>query len=79
MRLDELLEEAAKVMPIETKVKNIHVPVMGITDNTNEVKEGFVFVCVKGASFDGHDAAEEMLKKARCALLPNMTQVRKIR
>ena len=74
MRLDELLEEAAKVMPIETKVKNIHVPVMGITDNTNEVKEGFVFVCVKGASFDGHDAAEEMLKKgALCVVAEHDT------
>ena len=63
MRLDELLEEAAKVMPIEAKVNDTHAPVAGITDNTEEVQEGFVFVCIKGGNFDGHDAAEEMLEK----------------
>ena len=63
MRLDELLEEAAKAMPIEARVKNINAAVKGITDNTNDVEEGFIFVCVKGANFDGHDMAEEMLEK----------------
>ena len=63
MRLDELLEEAAKAMPIKAGIKNTGVTVAGITDNTKEVKEGYIFVCIKGASFDGHSAAEEMLKK----------------
>ena len=63
MRLDELLEEASKAMPIKASVKDPHAAVAGITDNTAEVKEGFVFVCIKGANFDGHDAAEEMLEK----------------
>ena len=63
MRLDELLDEASKVMPIKASIKNTHVTVAGITDNTNDVEPGFIFVCVKGAKFDGHDVAEEMLEK----------------
>ena len=63
MRLDELLEEAKKAMPITVTVSNKHASVEGITDNTEKVKAGSVFVCVKGKKFDGHTAAEEMLKK----------------
>lgn len=63
MRLDELLEEAKKAMPVKITVKNTHTAVEGITDNTNEAGRGYIFVCVKGANFDGHDAAAEMLEK----------------
>ncbi|MCH5194376.1 MAG: UDP-N-acetylmuramoyl-L-alanyl-D-glutamate--2,6-diaminopimelate ligase [Oscillospiraceae bacterium] len=63
MRLDELLEEAKKAMPITVKVSDKHASVEGITDNTEKVKEGYIFVCVKGKKFDGHSAAKEMLKK----------------
>lgn len=34
-----------------------------ITDNTKRVQKDCIFVCVKGASFDGHTAAEEVLQK----------------
>ena len=34
-----------------------------ITDDSRKVSEGSIFVCIKGARFDGHDVAEEMLKK----------------
>ncbi len=63
MRLDELLDEAKKAMPLKAYVSDRHAAVEGITDNTNEVKEGYIFVCVKGTRFDGHDFAEEMLEK----------------
>ena len=63
MRLDEILEEAEKAMPITANVSDMHAAVEGITDNTGKVREGFIFVCVKGTKFDGHSAAEEMLKK----------------
>lgn len=63
MRLDELLEEAKKAMTITAQIGDKHAAVAGITDNTDAVEEGFIFVCVKGAKFDGHDAAEEMLEK----------------
>ena len=63
MRLDELIEEAKKAMPLQTKIHNKLSVVEGITDNTNEVREGYIFVCVRGTRFDGHDFAEDMLDK----------------
>ena len=63
MRLDELLEEVKKVMPITENVSDKHAAVEGITDNTKKVKDGYIFVCVKGTKFDGHSAAAEMLEK----------------
>lgn len=43
--------------------------VLGVTSDSREVKEGFVFVCVKGASFDGHTVAEKMLEKGAAAVV----------
>lgn len=63
MRLDELLEEAGKGMRVTAAVDNMRAAVAGITDNTEEIAEGFVFVCIKGAHFDGHDFAEQALEK----------------
>ncbi len=69
MRLDELLEEAEKAMPINSNISDTGVCVSGVTDNTGDVKEGYIFVCIKGASFDGHDAAEDMLKKGALCIV----------
>lgn len=63
MRLDELLAEAGKGMEITAQISDPRAAVTGITDNTNEVEDGFIFVCIKGTKFDGHDAADDMLKK----------------
>ncbi|RMH03902.1 MAG: UDP-N-acetylmuramoyl-L-alanyl-D-glutamate--2,6-diaminopimelate ligase [Aquificota bacterium] len=35
----------------------------GITSNSKEVEEGFIFVAVKGTNYDGHDFVEEALKR----------------
>ncbi len=43
--------------------------VSGVTSDSREVKEGHVFVCVKGASFDGHTVAEKMLEKGAIAVV----------
>lgn len=56
IRLYEICPEAEKA-GVENAV------VTGVTDNTAEVKQGSIFVCVKGARFDGHSAAAEMLSK----------------
>ncbi len=63
MRLDELLEEAGKGMNITASAENMRAAVNGITDNSEEISEGFVFVCIRGNSFDGHDFAEQALEK----------------
>ncbi len=63
MKLTELL----KGVEVISKVKNTKVS--DITDDTRKVKKGSVFVCIKGANFDGHTAAAEMLKKGAAAVI----------
>lgn len=43
--------------------------VLGVTSDTREVKQGFVFVCIRGLSFDGHAKAKEMLEKGAVAVV----------
>lgn len=63
MRLGELLDDVTKVMQAKASFTDGAAVVEGITDNTNELKENYIFICVKGTKFDGHSAAEEMLQK----------------
>lgn len=57
-----------------------------ITDDSRKVTEGSIFVCIKGARFDGHDVAAQMLEKgAVCVVcerdmgLPNQIVVENTR
>lgn len=43
--------------------------VAGVTSDSREVEEGFVFVCVKGGSFDGHTVAEKALDNGAAAVV----------
>ncbi len=43
--------------------------VTGITDNSRNIKEGCVFICVKGASFDGHSKAKEAIGMGAAAVV----------
>ncbi len=56
MKLYELFED-------KSLLKLDDMEISFITDNTRKVEKDCIFVCVKGGSFDGHDAAEEMLDK----------------
>jgi len=61
MKLYRLLEGIA-----ETDLSDIEIS--KITDNTKTVEKDCIFVCIKGGSFDGHDAASEMLEKGAAAV-----------
>lgn len=41
----------------------------GVTDDTREVTKGSIFVCIKGANFDGHSAAQKMLGNGATAVV----------
>ena len=69
MKLSELINDTADVMQSKASFSFGSEEVLGITDNTNEVESGFIFVCVKGRSFDGHTAAEEMLEKGAVCVI----------
>ncbi len=53
------------------KVLNTYndVDAADVTQDSRLVKEGSLFVCVKGAAFDGHSVAEEMLKNGAAAVV----------
>ncbi|MBR4622084.1 MAG: UDP-N-acetylmuramoyl-L-alanyl-D-glutamate--2,6-diaminopimelate ligase [Ruminococcus sp.] len=51
-----------------TTLENIEIT--DVTSDTRKVLEpGFMFVCIKGNSFDGHDAAREMLEKGAAVIV----------
>ncbi|MBQ9899391.1 MAG: UDP-N-acetylmuramoyl-L-alanyl-D-glutamate--2,6-diaminopimelate ligase [Ruminococcus sp.] len=62
MKLYDLLEDNAR-----TELGNIEIS--SLTDDTRKVTDGSLFVCVKGARFDGHTAAAEMLEKGAAAVV----------
>ncbi len=62
MKLYELLENNAETRIGDTEISSV-------TDDTRKVTEGSLFVCVRGGSFDGHDAAAEMLEKGAAAVV----------
>lgn len=63
MKLNALINDASTQMESKASFQVGPTKVLGITDNTEKVEEGFIFVCIKGQNFDGHTAAEEMLEK----------------
>lgn len=40
----------------------------GISSNSKEVEEGFIFVAIKGTNYDGHDFVEEALRRGALAV-----------
>ncbi|MBR7061186.1 MAG: UDP-N-acetylmuramoyl-L-alanyl-D-glutamate--2,6-diaminopimelate ligase, partial [Eubacterium sp.] len=63
MRLSEILKGV--------NVKNDYADkeVVNVTSDSRLVEEGFLFVCIKGASFDGHSVAAQMLEKGAAAVV----------
>lgn len=62
MRLYKLIEGLADINIPDREISLV-------TDNTKKVQKDCIFVCVKGGSFDGHDAAEEMLEKGAAVVV----------
>ncbi len=48
---------------------NIDIKISGISFNSAEVKPGDVFVCIKGFKTDGHNYAQDALKKGAVAVV----------
>ena len=63
MRLSEILNG------IDIKNSYEDVSVLDVTQDSRLVKKGSLFVCIKGAAFDGHNVAEEMLGKGAAAIV----------
>ena len=63
MKLSQLLQGL--------QVKNTYndVDVIDVTSDSRVVEAGFLYVCIKGATFDGHNVAQEMLDKGAVAVV----------
>ena len=49
---------------------NVDLDIKGIENNSKEVKEGFMFVAIKGFSTDGHQYVESAIKNgANCVMI----------
>ncbi|MGN0535411.1 MAG: UDP-N-acetylmuramoyl-L-alanyl-D-glutamate--2,6-diaminopimelate ligase [Eubacterium sp.] len=63
MKLSQILEGIKTLNSFED------TEVADVTQDSRLVKEGSLFVCVKGAAFDGHTVAAEMLEKGAVAVV----------
>ena len=63
MKLSEILKG------IEVKNEYADKEVINVTSDSRLVGEGFLFICIKGASFDGHSVAADMLEKGAAAVV----------
>lgn len=66
MKLREVFEGITEIESIRCIADR---EVKGITEDSRKVEAGFVFVCVKGERFDGHDMAVEALEKGAAAVV----------
>ncbi|MBR1750715.1 MAG: UDP-N-acetylmuramoyl-L-alanyl-D-glutamate--2,6-diaminopimelate ligase [Ruminococcus sp.] len=57
MKLSQLLEGIAQTTLPDTDITDV------TSDTRKELAPGFAFVCIKGATFDGHNSADEMIKR----------------
>ncbi|MGN0531020.1 MAG: UDP-N-acetylmuramoyl-L-alanyl-D-glutamate--2,6-diaminopimelate ligase [Eubacterium sp.] len=63
MKLSELLKNA------DVKNSFSDCEIVDVTQDSRLVEEGFLFVCIKGNTFDGHSVAKEMLEKGARAVV----------
>lgn len=63
MKLSELLKNA------DVKNSFADCEIVDVTQDSRLVEEGFLFVCIKGNTFDGHSVAKEMLEKGARAVV----------
>ena len=59
---------ACKEIQFET-IGSLDVEIFGITSNTKKIAEGYLFVALRGAKFDGHDFIAEAIEKGAVAIL----------
>jgi UDP-N-acetylmuramoyl-L-alanyl-D-glutamate--2,6-diaminopimelate ligase len=62
-----VLSEVLKGLNVKNEYADVEVK--DVTSDSRLVEEGFLFVCIKGASFDGHTVAKEMLEKGAVAVV----------
>ena len=63
MKLYDLIKGIAQTSLPDREITDV------TSDTRKELPAGFVFVCIKGNTFDGHNAAKDMLQKGAAAVI----------
>ncbi len=63
MKLYELIKGIAETNLPDMEVSDV------TSDTRRDMPEGFVFVCIKGNTFDGHNAAKDMIAKGAAVIV----------
>src|SRR3972149_2632968 len=66
MKLRELLKEVSN---LKSSNKDMDIDISGIAYDSRKVKEGYLFVAIKGEKYDGHDFITEAIKKGAVAVV----------
>ncbi len=64
MRLSDIMRGIDVLAPYDKETR-----VLDVTQDSRLVKEGSLFVCIKGNSFDGHSVAAQMLEKGAAGIV----------
>lgn len=73
MRIDELLSAIA-YEPIEKKLRFPDYKIKGISIDSRECKEGYMFVCIRGSICNGSSYAEEAIRKGARILVAHESE-----
>ncbi len=65
MKLSELITN----LDIKEIIGDLDLNIKGIYHNSREIKRGFLFICIKGFTFDGHNFIDEAINKGAVALV----------
>ena len=63
------LPHLLEILPEAQDLRIEDIPVISVTDHSGRVQTGAVFVAVRGASADGHDYLEDVVKKDPAAVI----------
>ncbi|MCX8093388.1 MAG: UDP-N-acetylmuramoyl-L-alanyl-D-glutamate--2,6-diaminopimelate ligase [Candidatus Goldbacteria bacterium] len=66
LNLNEVLRVIKKYKVINA---NKNVFIKGISDSSQEIKQGYLFACIKGISTDGHDFVNDAIKRGASVIL----------
>jgi len=65
MKLSELITN----LKVKEIIGDLNLNIKGIYHNSREIKRDFLFICIKGFTFDGHDFIDEAINRGAIALV----------
>lgn len=63
------LEQMLSVLNGYTYTGDKEMAIAGVTADSRKVEKGFLFICLPGATVDGHDFVPQAVEKGACAIL----------